>query len=64
VSDFSGKEITDECDTIRITLSYPGDGRKGTVVADAHPDDPVVKDIEKAGEKQARRGRRPKGQAN
>ena len=62
VSDFSGKEIADEKEAVRITVSYPGDGRKGTVVADAHPSDSIVKEIEKAGKKQARRGRKPKAE--
>jgi hypothetical protein len=59
VSDFSGKEIGDPKEAVRITVAY-ADGRKGTVVADAHPSDSVVKEIEKAGTTQARRGRKPK----
>jgi RNase H len=35
-------------------------GRRGQVVADAHVDDEVVKQIARVGKQQARRGRRPK----
>jgi hypothetical protein len=50
VSDFSEKEMV---------LRY-ADGRRGQVVADAHVDDEVVKQIARVGKQQARRGRRPK----
>lgn len=59
VSDFSGIEISDEKQSVQVVLRY-ADGRRGQVVADAHVDDPVVKQIAKAGRQQARRGRRPK----
>ena len=59
VSDFSRKEIGDVKDSAVITIRY-GDGRRGIIVADAHVDDTVVKEIAKAGRQQARRGRRPK----
>ena len=56
VSDFSGKEITDEKQSATITIRY-GDGRRGVVVADAHVDDAILAEITKAGRPQARRGR-------
>jgi len=62
VSDFSGKEIADEKQSATLTIRY-GDGRRGVVIADAHVDDEVVKNIAKVGRQQARRGRRPKGDA-
>jgi len=58
VSDFSQKEIPDEKQSVQVVLRY-ADGRRGQVVADAHVDDEVVKQIARVG-KQARRGRRPK----
>ena len=61
VSDLSGKEI-DERDAVRISLSF-ADARRGTVVVDAHPDDPEVKTLLAKGRKQARRGRKPKAEA-
>jgi hypothetical protein len=62
VSDFSSKEISDEKESATITIRY-GDGRRGVIVADAHVDDAIVKEIAKAGRQQARRGRRPKAEA-
>ena len=59
VSDFSQKEIPDEKQSVQVVLRY-ADGRRGQVVADAHVDDEVVKQIAKVGKQQARRGRRPK----
>ena len=59
VSDFSQKEIPDDKQSVQIVLRY-ADGRRGQVVADAHVDDEVVKQIAKVGKQQARRGRRPK----
>lgn len=59
VSDFSSKEIVDEKQSATVTVRY-GDGRRGVVIADAHVDDPVVKQIVKVGRQQAKRGRRPK----
>ena len=62
VSDFSAKQIDDEKQSATITVRF-GDGRRGVVVADAHVDDNIVKEIAKAGRPQARRGRRPKAAA-
>ena len=59
VSDFSAKEIPDEKQSVQVVLRY-ADGRRGQVVADAHVDDEVVKQIARVGKQQARRGRRPK----
>jgi hypothetical protein len=59
VSDLSGKSIEDEKRSVLITVRY-GDGRRGVIVADAHVDDDLVKQIAKVGRPQARRGRRPK----
>jgi hypothetical protein len=59
VSDFSRKEIPDEKQSVQVVLRY-ADGRRGQVVADAHVDDDVVKQIARVGKQQARRGRRPK----
>jgi len=58
VSDFSQKEIPDEKQSVQVVLRY-ADGRRGQVVADAHVDDEVVKQIARVG-KQSRRGRRLK----
>jgi hypothetical protein len=44
VSDFSGKEISDEEQSATITIRY-GDGRRGVVVADAHVDDAILAEI-------------------
>lgn len=62
VSDFTNKEIADAKQSATITIRY-GDGRRGVVIADAHVDDPIVQSIVTAGRQQARRGRRPKGEA-
>jgi hypothetical protein len=59
VSDFSQKEIPDEKQSVQVVLRY-ADGRRGQVVADAHVDDDMVKQIARVGKQQARRGRRPK----
>lgn len=59
VSDLSGRELG-ERDAVRITVSWPGDGRRGTVVVDAHDSDAEVKRLVEVGMKQARRGRKPK----
>jgi hypothetical protein len=61
VSDFSQKEIPDDKQSVQIVLRY-ADGRRGQVVADAHVDDDIVKEIARHGKQQARRGRRPKDQ--
>ena len=62
VSDFSSKEIADEKQAATITVKY-GDGRRGVIVADAHIDDDIVRQIVAAGRQQARRGRRPKSES-
>lgn len=62
VSDFSSKTIDDDNQAATITVKF-SDGRKGQIVADAHVDDEIVKQIIKAGRTQARRGRRPKSTA-
>lgn len=62
VSDLSGKEIENERDAVKITVTY-GDARRGMFVVDAHPDDPEVKALTDKGTQQARRGR-PKKQAS
>jgi hypothetical protein len=59
VSDLSGKEIDNERDSVKITVTF-GDARKGVYVIDAHPDDPEVKTLMSKGRQQARRGRKPK----
>ena len=56
VSDLSGKEIANECDSVKITVTF-GDARKGVYVIDAHPDDPEVVALTSKGRQQARRGR-------
>jgi hypothetical protein len=63
VSDFSGTEIGDEKESVQVVLNY-ADGRKGRIVADAHTNDEIVKQIEAKGTKQARRGRKPKSAEN
>jgi len=63
VSDFSQKEIPDDKQSVQVVLRYT-DGRRGQVVADAHVDDDVVKQIARVGKQQARRGRRPKQQSS
>ena len=62
VSDFSSKEIADSKQSATITIRY-GDGRRGTIVADAHVDDKIIAEIVKVGRQQARRGRKPKSDA-
>lgn len=59
VSDFSGAEV-DPREIVTITLRY-ADGRRGQVVADAGPNDDVVRLIAKKGRGQKRRGRKPAG---
>ena len=63
VSDFSQKEIPDPKQSVQVVLRYT-DGRRGQVVADAHVDDEIVKQIAKAGTQQARRGRKPKSESS
>jgi xanthine/CO dehydrogenase XdhC/CoxF family maturation factor len=62
VSDFTSKPIDDAKQSATITVKY-GDGRRGQLVADAHVDDPIVKEIAKVGRQQTRRDRRPKSEA-
>ena len=62
VSDFSDQEIEDVKQSATITIQY-GDGRRGRIVADAHVDDEVVRQVAAAGRQQARRGRKPKNDA-
>jgi hypothetical protein len=62
VSDFSSQEIGDDKQSATITVKF-GDGRRGIVVADAHVDEKVIKEIAGAGRQQARRGRRPNADA-
>jgi hypothetical protein len=59
VSDLSGREIANDRDAVKITVTF-GDARKGMFVVDAHPDDPEVKALTSKGKQQARRGRKPK----
>jgi hypothetical protein len=59
VSDFSQKQIPDDRQSVQVVLRY-ADGRRGQIVADAHVDDEVVKQVARVGKQQARRGRRPK----
>ena len=61
VSDFSQKEIPDDKQSVQVVLRY-SDARRGQIVADAHVDDEIVKQIASVGKQQASRGRRPKTQ--
>jgi hypothetical protein len=56
VSDLTGKDI-DERKAARVTISY-ADARKGQVVLDVNEDE--IADLAAKGQRQARRGRRPK----
>jgi hypothetical protein len=56
--DLSGKEI-DEKDAAQIVSRYK-DARKGRVVLDTNADE--VEDLARKGQRQARRGRRPKAE--
>jgi hypothetical protein len=47
--------------SVQVVMRY-ADGRRGQVVADAHVDDEIVKQIAKSKQQQARRGRKPKGE--
>ena len=62
VSDLSGKEISNDRDAVKITVTF-GDARRGMYVVDGHPDDSIVKELISKGTQQARRGRRPKAAA-
>ena len=59
VSDLSGREIANDRDAVKITVTF-GDARKGMFVIDAHPEDSEVKVLTSKGTQQARRGRKPK----
>jgi 5-deoxy-D-glucuronate isomerase len=56
VSDLSGNEI-EEKKAAKVTITY-ADARRGQVVLDVNEDE--VADLAAKGQKQARRGRRPK----
>jgi hypothetical protein len=56
VSDLTGQEIEDR-KAAKLTITY-ADARKGMVVLDVNEDE--VSDLASKGQKQARRGRRPK----
>ena len=57
VSDLSGKEI-DEKNAAQVVITY-GDARRGRVVLDVNADE--VDEFARKGQRQARRGRRPRG---
>lgn len=59
VSDLSGKEI-DEKNAAQLIIKY-ADARRGQVVLDANADE--VDDLARKGQRQARRGRRPKNES-
>lgn len=56
VSDLTGREIDDK-KAAKVTITY-SDARKGQVVLDVNEDE--IADLAAKGQKQARRGRRPK----
>lgn len=58
VSDLTGEEIR-ERDGAQVIIKYH-DARRGQVVLDVNADE--VQDLARQGQKQARRGRRPKAQ--
>jgi hypothetical protein len=60
VSDLTGKEI-DERNAAQVVIRY-SDARRGQVVLDVNADE--VDDLAAKGQKQARRGRRPKSTTN
>jgi|HubBroStandDraft_6_1064221.scaffolds.fasta_scaffold1823823_2 hypothetical protein len=57
VSDFSHRAIADTRWSAVVTIRY-GDRRRGTVVADAHIEDEIVRQISASGHQQAGRGAR------
>jgi hypothetical protein len=59
VSDLTGQEI-EERDAAQVVIKY-ADARRGQVVLDVNASE--VDDLAAKGTKQARRGRRPKGQS-
>lgn len=60
VSDLTGKEI-DERNAAQVVIRY-SDARRGQIVLDVNADE--VEDLARKGQRQARRGRRPKPTAN
>jgi hypothetical protein len=60
VSDLTGAEI-DERNAAQVVIRY-SDARRGQVVLDVNADE--VDDLARKGQKQARRGRRPKSTTN
>ena len=58
VSDLSGREV-DERNAATLVINY-SDARRGRVVLDVNADE--VEDLAKKGQRQARRGRRPKSE--
>lgn len=56
VSDISGKEI-DEKNAAQVVINY-SDARRGRVVLDVNANE--VDDLARKGQRQARRGRRPR----
>ena len=56
VSDLTGKEIEDR-KAAKVTITY-ADARKGMIVLDVNEDE--ISDLAGKGQRQARRGRRPK----
>lgn len=58
VSDLSGKEI-DEKEAAQVVIRY-ADARRGQVVLDVNAEE--VADLARKGQRQARRGRKPKSE--
>ena len=58
VSDLTGKDV-DEKNAAQVVITY-SDARRGRVVLDVNADE--VEDIARKGQRQARRGRRPKSE--
>ena len=59
VSDLTGKEI-DEGKAAQLVINY-ADARRGRVVLDVNADE--VDDLARKGQRQARRGRRPRSES-
>ena len=59
VSDLTGKEI-DEGKAAQLVINY-ADARRGRVVLDVNADE--VEDLARKGQRQARRGRRPRSES-
>ena len=57
VSDLTGREIDDR-NAVQVVINY-SDARRGRVVLDVNADE--VDDLARTGQRQARRGRRPRG---